>query len=112
MRISILVTADSATKIQHLLSVQPLATQASVAREAFELGLRTLTAEAEQPEEEPDLVKLDQAHADTVDTGKTEPATEPRQPASAPEPHWPPLELLVEGDEDEDAELAQLFDSL
>ena len=39
MRISILVTDSSANKIQAILGQQPLATQATVARQAFELGL-------------------------------------------------------------------------
>ncbi|MEI9950813.1 MAG: hypothetical protein WDO74_17990 [Pseudomonadota bacterium] len=125
MRISILVSADSANKIQALLAAQPLSTRASIARQAFELGLKTLAEEAEQPEplslkpepisdaeyeteigpllEVPDLVEVPDVPA--------KPKPEPAQPAPEP-PNWPPLELLVEDESDEDRELAELIDSI
>lgn len=148
MRISILVTAESFTKILALLAAQPLATRASIARQAFELGLAALASRAEQPKDETesdlpgaqhDLVVLQQAHAlqmlgtdevSTPDTGKGEPEQVETEPEQAPDPisdedyenvigpalevpdELPVVEPIVLIADDEDAELAELFDSL
>jgi hypothetical protein len=122
------VTEQSSALIQHLLATQPLATQVSIARQAFELGLATLAAKAEQPREEAepdltgaqrDLEVLQQAHAlvaictdevSTVDTGKATP-----EPPAQLQPAPPALALAALGaavEDETESDFAELLDSL
>ena len=62
MRISILCTPESRNLIQRILTIQNLAAQASVAGQAFELGLRALAGdEQHEAAAEHDLAVLEQA---------------------------------------------------
>jgi len=63
MRISILVSPESQTLIQRILASQSLATQASVARQAFELGLRALAGAHSPTEQHPDALRAAEKEA-------------------------------------------------
>lgn len=63
MRISILVSTESQNLIQQILASQSLATQASVARQAFALGLRALAGAPSPTAQHPDALRAAEKEA-------------------------------------------------